>query len=196
MRDFLEDLLDEDIRESIRAHLRQCPRCRSYAARIGSFANDLKRLASKRIPSEMVEAILHGLSQKRSPRVAKPSSSFHLIFSLLGLLVIGALYFALFRLPAPMEPPRQRQPLTPEQQYYLKQLEKIDAHLEKVSKRMDRPEERKAEGPKVNIKPMHWQFQFQNRARRQAFIKGLDRFDINEDYASKDLTVFTMRRTQ
>ena len=63
VRRYLEDLLEENEYQEVRAHLAECADCRGYAASIGTLTYQLEELGEVRLPQDLIPTILYQLQQ-------------------------------------------------------------------------------------------------------------------------------------
>ena len=67
IRPFLEDLLDENEYQDVRAHLEECVRCRTYASSIGTLTYQLHELGEVKAPRDFISTVLYELKQPVKP---------------------------------------------------------------------------------------------------------------------------------
>ena len=107
IKSFLDDLLEESDYQQVCSHLKQCPRCQTYAASIGSLSYRLHTLGNVAPPPDMLSTLLYALKKQAPPaspapalEEAAPAPASHQSLWMLLLAVffisVGAITFIFF----------------------------------------------------------------------------------------------------
>ena len=188
MRDYLEDLLAEPLREEMRGHLDRCAACRNYMLEFGSFASDLRRMARAGLPFDLAGGLKKQLEAGREGK-----KFFPFLFSLRLLkFTFAAAAFAAFLLavnwgrfyfsakwgekiePSPILPILQpaAPALSPYAGLAVRELQNIDHRLSRITESGSRA----ATVPtplasSITLRPFHWHLAFDTLDQRDSFAR-------------------------
>ena len=197
LKEFFEDLLSENQRSEVRAHLEVCGPCTKYSLQFGSFARDLLRMTDREIPFDLTAEILWELGKEPDKRKADSESSGPVwkraAAACLVFAVFGVLVFYLSR-QNPVAPPSPQRQTVPAPAFSSGALPADQAGLPGTDLPQRKSSGRKAgPGITVSLQPVHWHLQFTDFSGRETFLKQA-RALSKPGYESADFLVLSLDR--
>lgn len=192
--DYLEDILEETVRERAREHLEACPECRAAAGLKLSLGADLKRLNNLEPPDTLVLTFTHKVRKHVKSKI-----------NMKTFATAAAVAFVLALLLIPVAPKIGRwlhaayleseiiQQAEPEA---LRQLKAIARRLGADTGENRAAQARMSLNKGVILKPLHLHMQFNSEEDRNGFVAEIYRTAPDISFRSPDFWVVSLRHDQ
>lgn len=196
INDFLEDMLPEPQHEEIKVHLKGCSQCKDHALRLGTFAGDLKLLAIADIPFDLSSAILRSLDAQTVSKNKIPAH-WKVILSIFVVIIVAVGLIVGISRVRPSEETEPRKVSEPEKPAALRQLEAIDARLERFSGDpiQSRDSSTPARQTVLSLKPLHWRLRFDRGRDRESFVKDVKKLDLQWEFEAREVIVVSLNQS-
>lgn len=180
IRNYLDDLLSEDDRGGIRAHLDYCRECGDYIARQAHWSNDLKMITRTGLPFDLPEAIKAAMLRPHEKKKAGKRPWLRIFLA--GYAVISTVFFAqhLAKNSGP-KPAVTAAPAAPS----LAPQNPAPAAQEKARPKIA-----------VNLHPVRWDLVFSGRKDRENFFAELKNKSWDKEYQTDEAVVVSLDRPQ